>query len=402
MSGKFLNKRYVNTIDSLKKNTIDRVKNSNYIFNDSPPIIGIWFNMNKDATTFDEGTGAEYSPLGTHSPIRYNKIINAVVYGRGIRIETEMDYGDNGLELSSQPSFSGTVLPNTWIPYAGDYFVFKHGATEYIYKIVEVTFDTIDNGNNMYRFSASLDSVGLDQIESQVVENYRMIITNVGTSFSPIIKEESFFTIESMEEILTKLKNYFIDLFYDDTVQTFILSNWAGKLYDSELIEFLDTNKILVGAKEDIYINHELPVPRTFEIQYDKSIFKALEKKNKDNFIATNYYGKGIDNQFTLFITSPDAYFEATPGVGLYTFTKISPELTARVMENDLVESIADPHAYYNIIINYFNEHELINAEAVNIIENIDFTPTMDLFYGIPMIIYIMEDNIKNLMKKTY
>ena len=399
--GKFINKNYSNAIGSMKQNTIDRVKNANYVFNDKPPIIVNWYNIDKEATTFDEGTGAEYSQIGKSSPIRYRKIVGAVIYGSGIRIETEMDFNEEGLGLSTQPSVSAVILPNTWIPYAGDYFTYTYGGRDYLYKVIEATFDTIDNDNNLYRITAQLDSVGTEQLEKQVNCNYRMVINNVGTSYSAIIKEEHYFTIEDLDVRLDKLRNYYVDLFYSDEVQTFVLNDVRGNLYDSEVIQFMMDNSIMEGSKENIYVDHANPVQRAFEIEYDRSIFKALEEKDKNMFISKNYYGEHISNPYTLFYTTGKNFYTAKKGVGAYSFTKISPELSTRVLTNNMVD-FGDDKEFYNIIIRYFNSDDYVDDDTLRIIKNIEYKPTQELFYCIPMIIFIIEDSIKKLMKKTY
>ena len=86
MGGKFINKTYVDTINSLNKGTINRVKNANYLFNDKTPnICKYWYNMNKEGTSFDEGTHAEYTSIGKNSPILFNRISDAVFYSSQIR-----------------------------------------------------------------------------------------------------------------------------------------------------------------------------------------------------------------------------------------------------------------------------------------------------------------------------
>ena len=119
------------------------------------------------------------------------------------------------------PNIGGIVLPNTWTPYSGDYFTYKHAGKNWLYKVTSVSFDTIDNGNNIWKFEASCDNYGIEQIEKQVVENYNMIINNVGTSFNAIIKEENYNAIDKLDGILTSLKDYYIALFYNDRLQTF-------------------------------------------------------------------------------------------------------------------------------------------------------------------------------------
>ena len=176
--GKFINKSYTNTIDSLTTGTIQKVKNANYVFNNKPPVLCNWYNIDKEATTFDEGTGAEYVAIGKNSPIRYKLIKDAVFYGQGIQIELDLEYDEDGLGASTLPSISGIVLPNTWIPYQGDHFTLKQAGKEYIYRVIAVSYDTIDNNNNIYKFDAQLDQTGDSYINKQITDTYRFIVNN--------------------------------------------------------------------------------------------------------------------------------------------------------------------------------------------------------------------------------
>ena len=97
--GKFINKSYVNTIDSLTSGMIQKVKTANYVFNNKPPVLCNWYNIDKDATTIDEGSGLNYSDVGKSSPIRYKLIKDAVFYSQGIQIEINLAYRDyNNIE----------------------------------------------------------------------------------------------------------------------------------------------------------------------------------------------------------------------------------------------------------------------------------------------------------------
>ena len=396
--GKFINKSYVNTIDALTKGTINKVQNANYVFNDKPPVICNWYNLNKEGTTFDEGTRAEYVSLGKQSPLKFNKIIDAIFYSSGIKIEFDVQYEDEGLGVSNMPSISGIVLPNTWIPYSGDYFTYKHAGKEWLYQVTSTSFDTIDNGNNIYKFDAVVDNYGIDVIEKQVVQKYKMIINNVGTSFNAVIKEENYDAIDKLDQILTVLKDYYIALFYNDAVQTFTYEGYYGKLYDPYMIEFLMRNNILSGSTEYIYVNHEIPVPRTFAIDYNQSYFRALETNTIDLFNNRKCTAPLIDNQYSLFASVRDEYFMISyTKKGLSEFQTLDAELISRVKENQEYED-SDDKSFYNIIIKYFN-HNPLNSNMIPLIENINFKSSPDFFYTIPMIIYIIENSIKNLMK---
>jgi len=394
--GKFINKSYTNTINALTSGTIEKVKNANYVFNNKPPVICDWYNIDKDATTLDEGTGAEYSALGKNSPIRYKLIKDAIFYGQGIQIELDLEYDEDGLS-SSPPSISGIILPNTWVPYSGDYFTLKQIGKEYIYRVNSVSYDTIDNNNNVYKFDAQLDQTGESYIHNQVTENYRMIINNVGTSFNSVIKETIYECIDTLDGLLLQMKDYYISLFYNDKVQTFTYSGPYGNLYDPYMIEFLSRNDILSGSSEYIYVHHEVPVQRTFSLDYDKSLFRALENKSKENFTNQNCNAELIQDQYSLFYTCAEEYYMIKhKDFGLSLFNPIDAQLIYGVRTGEKLVA-NDPKAYYNIIIDFFNDVKL-DSSIIPLIESIKFDSSIDLFYIIPMIIYALEYSIKKLM----
>ena len=398
--GKFINKTYANTIDALGKGMINKVKNANYVFNDKPPVISDWYNINARGTSFDEGTRGEYSSIGTDSPIRYNKIIGAIFYSQGIKIALDVEYGDDGLAVGSQPNVSGIVLPNTWIPYAGDYFSIEHVGRKWLYKVDSVSFDTLDNGNNVYSFEAHMDNHGCDYIEKLVVERYKMIINNVGTDFNAIIKQVNYDLIDNLDAILTKLKDYYCILYFKQSVQTFIYQGTYGNLYDPYMIEFLSKNSILKGSTNYVYVSHETFVPETFAIDYDKTFFRAVETHTKNRFVTNTAIADYIDDQYSLFNTTLDSYFKIdynSPRAMLTSFSTLDPNLVSMVQENREIKDQLDPDAIYNIIVRYFNDRPL-DSSIVPIIENIDFKPNQKLFYTIPFVIYAIEDGIRKLM----
>lgn len=397
---KFINKTYVNTIDSLTTGTINKVKNANYLFNDKPPVICDWLNINKEATRFDEGSGLEYSSIGKNSPIRFNRIKDAVFYSSGIRLELGLEYDEDGLTTSPH-SISGIVLPNTWIPYSGDYFILKQSGKEYIYRVNSVEFDTIDNDNNIYKFDATMDQTGDSYIFNQIIEEYRMIVNNVGTSFNTIVKNDIYECIDTLDSILLTLKNNYISMFYNDAVQTFTYSGYFGKLYDPYMIEFLLRNNILNGSDEYIYVHHEIPVPRTFSIDYNQTFYRALETKSIDGFNNRRCKADLIQDMYSLFVSVAEEYYKIqiinNDATGIFVFQTLDALLVNNVKNNEELETDEDK-SYYNIITKYFN-NKPINSNIIPLLENIQFIPNSYLFYAIPMIIYIIENSIKNLMK---
>ena len=398
--GKFLNTTYTGTIDSLQQGTINKVKNANYVFNDKPPVISDWYNISKRGTTLDEATRAEYSSIDRNSPIRYNKILDAVFYSSGIRLSTDVDFNDEGLGLASQPSISGIVLPNTWIPYAGDFFSIKHAGKKWLYKVNAVSFDTIDNGNNVYSFEASLDNYGEELLEKHVVERYKMVINNVGTDFNAIIKEADYNLIDILDNVLTRIKNYYISLFYKESLQTFTYPGQYGNIYDPYMIEFLIRNNILSGSTAYVFVSHATRIPVTFSIEYDKSFFRALETHSIERFSSSPANANIIEDQYSLFNTVMEKYFKISYKEPIFNgINVLDPSIISDTKEG-IERNFEDEHSLNNIVSRYFNDKHL-DSSIIDIFDKVEFKQTPYLFYIIPISIFCIESEIRNLMSST-
>ena len=168
-------------------------------------------------------------------------------------------------------------------------------------------------------------------------------------------------------------------------------------MYDPYMIEFLIRNDILNGSDEYIYVHHEVPVPRTFSIDYTDTLFRALETHCVAKFSSNACVANEIDNQYSLFASVLESYFMINyNGNGLYKFNPINSELISRVKTNEEFDEYEE-NAYMNIIIRYMNDSK-IDSSIISLLESINFKPTVDLFYCIPMIIFCLENSIKKLM----
>ena len=90
-----------------------------------------------------------------------------------------------------------------------------------------------------------------------------------------------------------------------------------------------------------------------------------------------------------MFASVIDQYFSINyKSKGVYSFNPISAELISRVKKNEEFDQY-DERSYMNIIIKYMNNSK-IDSNIIPLLESIDFKPTVDMFYCIPMIIYIL------------
>lgn len=406
---KFVNQNYKNTISDLVDNSIQIMRNNSYVFNNLKPVPCTVYNVDETGTTLDPGSHFEYSPLGPESPFRFNKIKDAVVYCNDMKIIMSIDLTEDGL-TGSPIELEVVAIPDTFVPLPNGYIIFDmlenlDKTKHYLFIMDKVDPDTIDNGANFYRIHLTLKSIYEEDytwLEKQVINNYNMIITNSGTSLKTVVKSSDYDLITSLESVADRIKKYYMELYYNDSVQTFTYYNNSGNFYDPYLIEFLKRNDVFKYVGNDyIFIDHAVKPQATFSIDYDKTIFRAIETCDKDKFNITQAVAQPIENRNTLFATVPERYFSVQyEDRALYgVFMPMDNTMTAMVQDNVMLD-IETPECKYNPIVAYFNNGGLPN-NIVDILENIDLYPSQNNFYYIPILIFVIEKYMTNLMKST-
>lgn len=400
---KFINTDQKVVIDSLVEGFKDRMKNPYYTFTDKKPTIVTYYNINKAKSTLDESLKIEWSRLGKDSPLRFNKINNFFLYGIE-RISTELELGDWGIEGSSIEG-EAIVLPNTIEPLPNDYFVINYTNDRLLFRVNAVTMDTIENDTNFWKISYKLDRMTDEDIHDQIVDEFEMILTNVGTQFKSIIRKNDYDFIDKLEAMIDSMKEYYIGLFYNDRVQTLTFNYNCKNFYDPYMIEFIIRNKLLTRDNDHfLYVCHQTNLPRTFMLDYDKTVFKFIEspdlEKDYPRYISQGFY---IDEVLSIFSNRPEEYFQiqymdkkSVMHYAEYIINNINQDMMFKIFNNERF----DEGDYRNIIIGYFYKEE-VNSDTLELLEKIEFDTSMDVFYNIPILIYVLEKNIKDLLK-TY
>lgn len=395
---KFTNTTHKVTVDSLVDGFKEKIKNPYNMHIDKKPTLTTYYNQNTKKSTLDEGFKTEYSALGKNSPLKFNKVNNFFIYGLE-RITTELENGEWGLESSSIEG-DAIVLPNTIVPIPNDYFTINHCDKKLLFKVINSTVNTIESGANFYKIEYKLDQFTDEEIEKQVEDKFEMVVNNVGTQFNTIIRSEDYDFIDKVESVLDRLKTYYCNLFYKDRVQTFILNYDSKHFYDPYLIEFLKKHNLINNNGDYLYIAHQTYIPATFSLDYDKTMFRMVEKgvinKNKPR---TKSQADIIDEYLSILCTRAESYYKinyigkhANPNN--FIIENFNHDLLDRIYENKLFKE----DNYLNIIIKYFNNVE-IKPEDIYAIEDIDFEHDIVLFYNIPVIIYILEHKVKSILK---
>ena len=403
MAGKFTNTSYNDTVHSLLGAMNSALNNNYYKYSDKPPTPVEYFHINKQASSLDEASRLAYNNVGVDSPLRFNLIHNMMLYGIE-QIQLQYSSEEFGIE-SAAIEGDAYVLPNTITPYPDDQFCITYLKKQIVFKVTHVDPDTLEDGSNVFKISYRSSTSSVLSLQRQVVDEYELIMNNVGTEMNPILKSSAVDFIKKVEQHLISLKQFYKRLFYNKRVQTFIFQYRNDNFYDPYMIEFLRKNKILEGDGEYIYIQHQLTLEPLFPAYYNKTMFACLE--NKDLVHVDQYEimgaGRGITNEFTIFANRMEPYWEIYYNYPIgYEVLDMIPcfkrILIDHIIGEELIES---KYTYYNIIIKYMLSAD-IDENDISQLDTINFENSSLLFYAIPCIIYCLEQYINNVMKVKY
>lgn len=202
-----INTSHKNMVQSMTNLQADLLKNPYYLFNDKRANIVDYFNLNTTMSTLDEALKIPYANLGKDCPLRFNKIIDFYIYGlERVSLSLEMsEYGTEASEISGE----AFILPDTIIPYPGDYFIIKNVKQKFLFWVTAVTPDTFDNGANYWRISYRLNEISDDRLNPLVVEEYQFSTGNVGTNFTSIVKKTKWDMATILDNAAVMLKQYY-------------------------------------------------------------------------------------------------------------------------------------------------------------------------------------------------
>lgn len=398
MAGGFVNTTYKNISDSLVQGYKARLRNPYYKWNSQNATKVTYYNLSNTNTTFDEGSIQIYSESGDSS-VRLNKINDCYLYGLD-RIQLQLESTDFGLE-GNEITGNVITLPNTFQPYPQDYFVIEHVDNRFVFKIIDVTTDTLENGQNFYQMEFKLSYLDESVLDKMVVAEYTMLIDNVGTSFKSILRSNDYNFVDTIDTTLVMLKKYYKSLFYSDRVDTFILNHNGSYFYDPYLIEFIMKNNLMDKSGDYLCVDQKINIPNSFAINYDKTFFRATELIDKTKFINIRSKAYLLDNPLYIMAYRPESYYAIDYFSNLslaQDIYNIRPELAEHIFNGETYENSGD--IYKNIIIEFFEKREL-NVEYLNCFDCISYENNIELFYVLPLIIFILEYYLRKVLSKN-
>ena len=398
--GNFINTNYNKTIDNLVEGAKSRLNNPFYIYGDRKPTIVTYYNINHNASTLDKGSSTLYDDIGQNSSLRFNKIENFHLYGIE-KINVNLDVGEYGLE--SPIEGEALILPNTIVPVPGDMFIINHVIDKpYLFMVTGIGIDTLYTGANFYKISYKLTRTDMDALTSletvQTIKRFTYKAGNVGTTLTPLIESNQAELIDKIEDNIDTLLNYYMNLFYKNSVQNFILEYQHMYLYDPYLIEFMIRNKLFaLSGNNYFHVEQAVYIGDTFALEYDHTIFKDIEIK-KSNMRLNSVYPVPVDDPNSLLVDRLESYYKLSNKVMYKDYDNpinwLDMDLLDRVINNELYDE--DSNLYYrNLLILYMNNKEFdITDKLMDSIMDLEFNYTKELFYMIPILVFILKSYV--------
>lgn len=395
-------------------------------FQEQTPMYVTWYNICLAESTVDLGFSNVEKIIGYNSPIRYNEIKNFPVYGMEA-IQLSLDDQEEGLNTEYEGEI--TILPDTIKPYPNDFFMLEHKGNQFLFEVTSVNYDTIKS-NNYYKVSFHIKYMEpemVDKIIEQVTGKYTCISDNIGTQDKCIIEDEVLSLLVRLQNIYNDLTEKYISYFYNKKYNSFIYVDInKNMVYDRYLNMFIQKNSLIYDHETHkcIYLSNEDNCC-SFNIEYDNSIYKALELCRKD--IVRNYKFRlqDISNIYSIFMyfnvecnsvrfnngemdyLEPRLINAIKNGINEENQTEKDevyiPIYYLQKNENNKISDTSNFSEFDKMIIKYMN-NQIDNIYSINM-DNLEDSLFFDLnwftFIKIPLVLFVIKNSYKKFTQKT-
>lgn len=362
-------------------------------------VLTTYWHVNNSKTTTDAGWQDVQNVLGDKSPIRYDKIEKFPLYEME-QINLQIEDSEAGIDMNHEGD--ATIIPGTIKPLPNSFFTIDHLTEAYVFRVTEVTVDNV-MPDNYYKIHYRLEYVNgdmIDQLNSQTTETYSCILDNIGTEERCIVEKKAVSKIKEIEKMIDDVKSIYLSIFYSERYNVLLGDLCAGEhLYDPLQSIFINKNGIL-NSKRDLntIILSVESQDNKFRLKYEKSIYRFIENPDKskiERFYYDTYLGMNKpETQFNRWLDSSVYILDIPP--------YMDPLKKKAVLSEEFVEAvrcnkpIASP--YGELLRKYICNKTLnINDIPLDLNDEISlFDGGLEVFFTIPLLIYIIKKSIDN------
>jgi hypothetical protein len=252
----------------------------------------------------DAGTGAIYEEIGSHSPLRFNKIKELPAFNLPeLKPDVVTDEGGYDVEMDITDI---AFIPGTIRPKPGDYMkVTVSGAKPLLFRCNAFRYNSIQS-NDYYL--ADFDLMDINQeyatlIEKQVEKTYSCKFENLGTNQKVFLDEDEEAEVSDINELIDTLTSFYNDCFYNADADGFVLydgsslsmagqgssSAMAGVpstqwYIDNYLTKFINDSEIFVNQSSDttVVLPYLELLPLNFDYLFSRTVWNAVLKGSTD------------------------------------------------------------------------------------------------------------------------
>lgn len=369
---------------------------------DQTPSFVTYYHINVDETTSDEGFHDVESVVGNRSPMRYQKVEKFPIYGID-QIILQLQDGEAGLDTSYEGE--GTILPNTIKPLPNDFFVISYLHDDYIFRIVEVRFDTI-RADNFYKIEFVMDcndDEKMHQLDALVHDKYTCILENIGTENKCIIQHDFNERLLSIDAMYSDMVTLYLSLFYNEKHNVVLGELSDGKtLYDPYMTEFINKHQLFnkKNSLNTILLERQV-VDSKERLKYERSIWRMVERRDERQ-MKPCYYIKydGIAKKETSFYRWKDSSIMIVD-----IPSELDPEQSERIFSDIFIETIrcnGPVNTNHALLFKKFIRNEKISIYDIPLDMNDELLlldANLEMFFMTPVLLYIVKTIIGDFFK---
>jgi hypothetical protein len=386
-------------INTVKDNTEKLRKSPAVKFTDRTPIFGTFYNVDEKKSTTLSGTDDIQNDIGDDSPLRFNKIIDCVMFGLEDWSKNKEDDEYKGMRIEND---NVSIIPlDSFKPIVNSFFTLELDNHVYLYRVTKVERTMIRNQSNYkikYEKAFSDEDSEYTDIEEQVIDEYTMLYDNIGTDLKSIIKNNVIDNLEVIEKSIDKLNTLYMSQYYDENTETIILKLPNEIIYSPYVSQFINESDILYDSKfgNKIISPIEFSIENNFSYNFQNSFFIKVMNKDtltkKDMTFTVRYID---DNSFEFNFTSLNIYHNRD--IKVIERNKVIYDMFDMGMDVDLLE-LSEPSETSSNTIDIFLYNYLNGVFDISLLDfdNIFNNYCLDNFFKIPLILFIARYEYNN------
>lgn len=403
--------RQIRNLTSLETSNVAMVVQSDVVHAE-------FYDINADLSVSIAGFGNVHEYIGPHSTVLYDKIENLPMAGVESLVMT--NEFDDEMGFDTNFTSQGIIFPNTITPKPGSLFLFPESIRPAIFIVTNVS-NVVVRSNPFVEISFRLFTQAqedIDQLRRQVRDEYRVVVTAIGTDRSLLVKKSSYFEMKDHIASYIDIADFYVSTFYDYGKAAFVFSeiydesrDVRATVVDFMLLKLMYEMGIIVYDPVVTFAlnNYEFRFERIYidkpylvdNHRFKESMFyRLLKKDRKSPFFEKRFpYSNSENPQMSKYLGANLIYIDTytnrrncDPLIG--NFTVFDDEFIDRILHDKPYDRY-DPRfnvTLRNPVINWFNDHE------------IDFTDvyvkgerSLENFYLVPMVLYMYGNYIATL-----